>query len=257
MERGSFYLASSPSGTRPPIAPATVVPHSMDDLITDIPVEIDEYELESPFRSLLKQSTISQYDSNPLKSSLRRERSGDEMVNTHPPNFNDAVKKSTRFITAVPAHEVMIQVDKILNDCRIEKTMTPVGLIGRVELDWDTFHLEVWNQDISAPYVCALQLYQMPTATDSASSTPSRQHLSEYSMATPIQQNYVASSPYQEAWSYSNNSYSTELYLVEFIRGQVEIFAFKRFYQWLRQRLAELVKRDYSMKLLDHSTSPK
>jgi hypothetical protein len=243
-----------------------VAPHSIDDLITDLPVEIDEYELESPFRSLSKQSNqsvLSQYDSTQMKTSLRRERSGDEMANTHPPNFIDTVKKSTRFITAVPAYEVLIQVEKILNDCRTDKTITPIGLIGRVELDWDTYHLEVWNQDVSAPSVCALQLYQMPTAYDtgSASSTPSRDTLSRQSTSTmPMaipQQGYIASSPYQAAWSYSSNSLSTELYLVEFIRGQVEIFAFKRFYQWLRQRLSELVKRDYSMKLLDHSISPK
>tara|TARA_B110000090_G_C13212676_1_gene381506 strand:+ start:267 stop:551 length:285 start_codon:yes stop_codon:yes gene_type:complete len=36
------------------------------------------------------------------------------------------------------------------------------------------------------------------------------------------------------------------LFLVEFIRDQLEIFAFKRFYQWVRQRVSELVKRDFA-----------
>jgi hypothetical protein len=46
------------------------------------------------------------------------------------------------------------------------------------------------------------------------------------------------------------------LFLVEFIRGQLEIFAFKRFYQWVRQRLSELVKRDYAFKLFEQAASP-
>jgi hypothetical protein len=49
---------------------------------------------------------------------------------------------------------------------------------------------------------------------------------------------------------------SQQLYLVEFIRGQLEIFAFKRFYQWVRQCLSELVKRDYAVKLFDQTSSP-
>jgi hypothetical protein len=44
--------------------------------------------------------------------------------------------------------------------------------------------------------------------------------------------------------------------LVEFVRGQLEIFAFKRFYEWIRQRVSELVKRDYAFNLFDQSGSP-
>jgi hypothetical protein len=47
-----------------------------------------------------------------------------------------------------------------------------------------------------------------------------------------------------------------QLFLAEFVRGQLEIFAFKRFYQWVRQRLSQLVKRDYAFKLLDQQGSP-
>lgn len=39
----------------------------------------------------------------------------------------------------------------------------------------------------------------------------------------------------------------SELFLVEFIRGQLEIFAFKRFYQWVRKEVEELVKKDYAL----------
>jgi hypothetical protein len=46
------------------------------------------------------------------------------------------------------------------------------------------------------------------------------------------------------------------LYLVEFVRGQLEIFPFKRFYEWIRQRISELVKRDYAWDLFDQAGSP-
>lgn len=49
---------------------------------------------------------------------------------------------------------------------------------------------------------------------------------------------------------------SQALFLVEFVRGQIEIFAFKRFYQLIRTNLSELVKRDYAFKLLDQAASP-
>jgi hypothetical protein len=48
-----------------------------------------------------------------------------------------------------------------------------------------------------------------------------------------------------------------QLFLVEFVRGQLEIFAFKRFYQWVRLKLSELVKRDYAVNFFDQAASPK
>jgi hypothetical protein len=42
-------------------------------------------------------------------------------------------------------------------------------------------------------------------------------------------------------------SESSPLFLVEFIRIKVEIFAFKKFYQWARQQVEELVKKDYAV----------
>ena len=48
-----------------------------------------------------------------------------------------------------------------------------------------------------------------------------------------------------------------QLFLAEFVRAQLEIFAFKRFYQWVRQRLSELVKKDYAIHLFDQASSPK
>lgn len=48
----------------------------------------------------------------------------------------------------------------------------------------------------------------------------------------------------------------TQYYLVEFVRGQLEIFQFKRFYEWVRQRISELVKRDLASNEFDQAGSP-
>jgi hypothetical protein len=49
---------------------------------------------------------------------------------------------------------------------------------------------------------------------------------------------------------------SQQLFVVEFVRERLEIFAFKRFYEWVRQRLSQLVKRDYAFKTFDPASSP-
>jgi serine/threonine protein kinase len=142
-----------------------------------------------------------------------------------PPSFHDMVKRSTRFITSVPAQDVLHTVNSILEECRTKKTLCPVGLIGRVELHWDSYSVEVWGaENVSGPPLCSLHLYQLSESICPPS--PSR-------IQPPMQQ----------------------LFLVEFVRGQLEIFAFKRFYEWLRQNVAELVKRDYTSNLFDLAAS--
>jgi len=43
----------------------------------------------------------------------------------------------------------------------------------------------------------------------------------------------------------------TGVYMVEFFRGRVDIFEFKEFYDDIRQRLSDIVKKDYSLTMLD------
>lgn len=145
-----------------------------------------------------------------------------------PPSFHDIVKRSTRFITSVPASEVLETVGCILEQCRIHKTESPVGIIGHVEVSWDRYTLQVWGADAhsSSPALCSLHLYQLPQ--------------SQCAVGSPIRPGGVG----------------TQLFLVEFVRGQLEIFAFKRFYEWIRQKVTELVKRDYAFNLFDQGGSP-
>ena len=47
------------------------------------------------------------------------------------------------------------------------------------------------------------------------------------------------------------------LYMVEFMRGNLDIFQFKRFYEDIREKLSAVVKADYALQLLDAATSSK
>jgi serine/threonine protein kinase len=196
---------------------------------------------------------------------------------TNPPSFIDSVKKSTRFITAVPAIEVLMKVDAILTSVKNDLIETPIGIIGKVELNWSLYRLEVWGMDIYGPAVCALQLYQLPENTPlSPARTFSIGSYNAINNNNGINGIGCSSGSYG-GMSGNNNNCSTSLsnsyrlsdqlnilnmnpqplFLVEFIRAQIEIFAFKRFYQWVRYKLSELVKRDYNIHLFEQAASPK
>lgn len=169
----------------------------------------------------------------------------------HPPSFHDRVKKSTRFITSVPAHDVLETVDEILQQCRLHKIMSPIGLIGRVEVHWENYRLDVWGiADTlpTSPPACSLHLYLLPSSTPQS---PARDFSFPGSSSLP--RCMQADSP---SCGSSTYGLTGPLYLVEFVRGQLEIFPFKRFYEWIRQRISELVKRDYAWDFIDQAGSP-
>ena len=194
---------------------------------------------------------------------------------TNPPSFIDSVKKSTRFITAVPAIEVLMKVEAILSSVKNDLIETPIGIIGKVELNWSLYRLEVWGMDIYGPAVCALQLYQLPENTPLS---PARTFsIGSYNAINNNNGIYGIGCSSGSFGGMGGNNCSTSLsssyrlsdqlntlnmnpqplFLVEFIRAQIEIFAFKRFYQWVRYKLSELVKRDYSIHLFEQAASPK
>jgi hypothetical protein len=176
-------------------------------------------------------------------------------VNTDgkPPSFNDLVKRSTRFITSVPAFEVLEKVESVLEQYLFDKVETPIGQICKIEVHRKIYRLEVWGADTMGPPLCALQLYQLPPNVEAS---PSRSFLASISPSSssfyfPNDPDSLMSGSYS-----STGGQHHPLFLAEFIRGQLEIFAFKRFYQWVRQRLSELVKRDYAFKLFEQAGSP-
>lgn len=259
-------------GALPPLPPATLSARQSSDRIDDLLLSSGEAGADIDISV--------DYESRP-----HRAASMPTMPDPRPPHFSDLVKRSSRFITAVPAGDVLDKVEGLLEHHRQQRTATPIGIIGRVSLHWETYRLEVWGADVNGPSLCALQLYRLPsgTAVCSLGTSPLRHshevgscvtHDSRSGAPGPIQfpllEGEVIPSSSSPTPSHINPRYGglpqfraspdtaeePMLFLVEFLRGQLDIFAFKRFYQWVRLRLSELVKRDYSFKLFDQAASP-
>jgi len=157
-----------------------------------------------------------------------------------PPSFNDTVKRSTRFITTVPAAEVLQKLECVLEECRFQKISTPIGLIGKIELHWQSFRVEVWGIDTTGPPLCAIQLYA----------------LSPEVAATPTAPSHLIDAMVGSSEGGAESVMMRQPFLVEFIRVQLDLFPFKRFYTFLRMRISELVKRDFAFKHFSSAASP-
>ena len=199
----------------PPIAPIGLVIADADRI--DAPNMLDLTSSSPQFGSMdwmynsyLSGASISRQSSTSSTSSQTQ----------HPPNFSDSVKRSTRFITSVPAFDVLQKIMQVLETFRANKSVTGIGVIGKVELYEEAHRIEVWGHDGTVgPPIMAMQVYQMPQNEEERTNNN------------------------MECSSVDNN----ESFLVEFIRGQLEIFAFKRFYQEVRQEVEYLVKSDYAL----------
>jgi serine/threonine protein kinase len=308
-----LYLSYSPQQMplmEPPVAPLMSNSRSIDDLIT---AGEDDYSPFTPddtpqpqtfdYTRLSRPASAAQSSGRSVRYAEQEQTSspllpiggpsaalGAGMSSTHPPSFNDSVKRSTRFITAVPASEVLDKVESILEQVRLEHVQTPIGIIGKIAIYWAAYRIEVWGADTSGPPLCALQLYQMSSsagmqadsvspnrnyspASSGTACSPAASHQSPFLVAggriSPtfsfMSPSTLSSSSAMDSRRFSpslvgaeglNANGQQQLFLAEFVRGQLEIFAFKRFYQWVRQRLSQLVKRDYAFKLLDQQGSP-
>jgi serine/threonine protein kinase len=260
-----------------PIVPPSYLTHpGLDDLLNE-EAKGELVELDSP---LLMQSATHEHTSNAHYLNMRASNHGATV-----PAFSDSVKRSTRFLTMVPATVLLQQVQQILEDVCKQHIETPAGYIGKVVVDWERYRVEVWDINVHGPAIFALQLYQIPaesgisassysyaTSTNSFPSSPDRYSFQSSSNSSNSNNNNV----YNPAgsYTYTTTSYITpsaspgswltnttsvlpqEVFLVEFIRGQLEIFAFKRFYQYIRQKLSDFVKKDYIFKQFDIASSP-
>ena len=108
----------------------------------------------------------------------------------------------------------------MLEGCCSNKSETAIGVIGRVDLHIDAYRIEVWGTDPNGPPIMALQVYQLPNGTCSS----------------------IQYSPGRPSHSLTRRESTSEHFLVEFIRGQLDIFAFKRFYQWVRQQVCSNIR---------------
>jgi hypothetical protein len=202
----------------PPPAPSMLASDaSIDDLVIDSDEEDGSGGMNAP----------------------RRSPGGSE----RPPVFHDLVKKSTRFLTVVSAHEVLAKVSGVLEECREKRIPTPLGVIGRLQVDWSNFRMEVWGAELSGPPLFAMQLYEVPAHhAENYASSPAHSKL--MAMAEAAQ---LASSFDDRRGSFGGGPNKT-LYMVEFVREALDIFVFKRFYEWVRQSFSQLIKRDAGAK---------
>jgi len=120
--------------------------------------------------------------------------------------FTSVVKRSTRFVTSVPANQVFNLIAELVNSntCPLRAPFSKAR--QQANIDWDAFRLNVSCDDV--PF-CTVRAYLMP--------------LNEY----PPHQSHHA------------------LYILEFYReSEVDIFTFKEFYMLVREHLEEIVKSD-------------
>jgi serine/threonine protein kinase len=255
----SSYTLSSSYGSSVKTTPIPVVPaaylssHPVRDLLVQSPEDMndDDDTHSSPManRSTGNSSNGSGNSHSstgfPTTPTMYRQGSDGSEGGRGLPSFNDRVKRSTRFTTSVPAEEVLSKVSTILTEVKINRIETPVGFITRVELDWDHYRLEVYG---SGEYhhipICALQLYQLPPGSSSSSSSVACSPNAYGSLYSPSQS--YSSWMLGHSNSGAVSASAQPQLMVEFVRGQLEIFAFKRFYQWVRLKLSELVKKDYT-----------
>ena len=118
------------------------------------------------------------------------------------PMFQDLVKRSTRFITAVPAGEILRMISNIIAMDPYDGLPHPfVDENQQVHVNYETYKLDIRVGKIR---LCTVRVYLMRSG----------------------------------------------LYMVEFLRGQLDMFEFKRYYEDLRDKLSAVVKSDYSLQLL-------
>ncbi len=142
----------------------------------------------------------SQSDNNTIN--IRQREREMFLLQSRLPMFQDLVKRSTRFITAVPAGEILRMISNIIAIDPYNHLPHPfVGENQQVHVNYETYKLDIRVGKIR---LCTVRVYLMRSG----------------------------------------------LYMVEFLRGQLDMFEFKRYYEDLRDKLSAVVKSDYSLQLL-------
>lgn len=132
-----------------------------------------------------------------------------------PPAFRDHVARSTRFITNVPATAVLQKISSIINADPHPLPYPYRNITQKAVVHWAEYKLEVWR---GCMLVCTVQVFLMRQQNRAGAPGP-------------------------------NSSQGS--YLVEFMRGQIDIFHFKRIYESVRRELSALVKQDYALSFLE------
>eukprot|EP00943_MAST-04B_sp_MAST-4B-sp1_P003204 g3204.t1 len=218
---------SSPSrrtpifGSPPLVASSSPQRHKHDNLDVDLlsksrPASFKNnkaYDYEDGVERYMRRSGNSNTKNNNNATERRAQGSGSVinfsqreremfLLQSRLPMFQDLVKRSTRFITAVPAGEILRIISNIIAVDPYKDLPLPfIGENQQVHVNYQTYKLDIRVGKIR---LCTVRVYLMRSG----------------------------------------------LYMVEFLRGQLDVFEFKRYYEDLRDKLSAVVKSDYSLQLL-------
>ena len=133
----------------PPVAPVSLANAQADILEEGIISGFDGISIRIPPVPSGWSSSDS-VPSSPISPGVPSRGSSSSSTSSQPPpSFSDLVKRSTRFITSVPAFDVLDKLLCVLNTCRDKKSVTAIGIIGRVDLIVETYRIEVWGNDMN------------------------------------------------------------------------------------------------------------
>eukprot|EP00953_Heterococcus_sp_UTEX-ZZ885_P007740 4665-Heterococcus_DN1.PRE.3 len=144
-----------------------------------------------------------------------------------PPAFRDLVARSTRFCTDVPATEVLRKIAGII-DADAHPLPYPFRNITQIYL------MRQGAQDRQQAHVIQSCLVLF-------TNTAKKCIVRLFNDDVIISVSDVVSGASRSSYSSSNSS-RTGLYCVEFLRGQIDIFHFKRLYDGVRRQLSALLR---------------
>jgi hypothetical protein len=135
----------------PPVAPVNLVHAHADILEEGIITGFDKISILVPPANSRAWPAYDSSETSPISPGgfPSRGSSSSSTVSQQPPSFTDLVKRSTRFITAVPAADVLDKLMCVLEACVEQKTLTAIGYISNVELNVENYRIEVWGSDVS------------------------------------------------------------------------------------------------------------
>lgn len=78
-------------------------------------------------------------------------------IDRAPPTFQDLVQRSTRFVTSVPAVEVLSKIEAIIADNQHPlETAKGLRIVQRVVVHWDDYRLEIFRGGM---LICTVQIF--------------------------------------------------------------------------------------------------
>ena len=137
------------------------------------------------------------------------------------------IPRSSQFYTTVKPSKVLEKIHHIMEECIKQETVTPIGIISKCIAHHKAYAMEIWSREYQDKFACKINVFMMVSKLRSPDDKTQSEHLYH------ILDEGKLSEPQQ--------------FLVEFVRGPSKIFEFRKFYQWIRSKLIQIVNKDYKM----------